>query len=567
MNLYLRIQCLLNGTKAHIVNSNTMKTVMRSSNRKGCYLEHQLSRDNWLPSYSIESEDGERWTRLRDEFDDTMKSMKWKTRLPEIIGRVCRDYKDAASIDASIIIACAIRILCLLLFDHVCTREDLSLFLRGRNEWAKTLAIKGSRDHQLRGEVFSRVSELVLQKYPAPPLTPPRPDPLTQTERVSVYFQPWFMSPLINITDLFASIPGFLQNNPECDVYSPALMYDLLDFQHPFPLLEREVTVDGEGMKRGEQAFCLQENFSEHSYQKPSEGCPGIRFGAGKRSCPGESVGALLLHDMVKHLYRSDSTFQPNAKHLFSGRTNDSIATDVSAGLYYYAKLLSLLWLRWGDARRPTLWVSQYASRDRLSKYMYGSIRLAALLYCLLDVRAGNIQWKPVLLGLVGAVVNTKILHSWVNVLLLAVCGGVILISPQAEMAIFAMYLLKTTIGDVLAGKVDAFEWRLGAVFVVSLSIVSYQLQAAKAVGGFFMLMLLTCHQFVVEFADSQWEHWRFARHRYLYEGFYICLLALYPKVVQPLSALELDVVTCDLFACCAYRAGNALLCLVAELV
>ena len=569
MELYLKVHGFLNGSKAHVVNStDTMKAVMRSSNNKGCYLERQLSQDNWLPAYSIESEDGERWTRLRGAFDDTLKSIKWKARLPDIIHEVCQDYQDKDTIiDAVIIITCAIRILCLLVFDHVCTPADLSLFLRGRNEWAKTLAIKGSKDHELRSAVFERMTALVLKRHPVPQPTVSSPVPLTTSEWVSVYFQPLFMSPLINIADLFASLPEFLQNDKSCDVYSSMLIYELLDFEHPFPLLERSVEADYKDMKRGDQAFFLLENFSKRTCQtKSSGGCPGLRFGAGRRSCPGESLAVLLFHGMVKHLYRSNTTFQPNINHLFSGRKNDNLTINVSGGLYLYVKLFSLLVLRWGEERRPTSWVSKYATRDRLRKYFYGSIRLGALLYCLLGVRANSIEWKPVAMGLTGAAVNTKIFHSWVNVCILCLCGCLILFSPQADIVVFAMYLLKTTIGDTLAGKVDAFEWHLGAVFVVLLAAASYQLEAVQVLGGSYMLLLLTCHQFFVELADARWEHWKFARHRYLYEGFYLLLLLVYPKLVLPLSSFELDVVRCDIFACWAYRTGNAMLCLVAKL-
>jgi hypothetical protein len=290
---------------------------------------------------------------------------------------------------------------------------------------------------------------------------------------------------------------------------------------------------------------------------------------------------------MVKHLYRADGSFQPNTNHAYSGRVNDD-----QPGLYFYCKLLSILFFRWGEAKRPTLWAGTYATADRLRKYAVGTFSLGVLAYGILGVRihaapdaasahVGPPDWMPLVFGAVGACVNTKILHSWLNICLLVFCAFLIVSSSYAHMAVFACYLLKTTVGDMLAGKVDAMEWRVGAAFVLILSFAAYHTKAiADAImsvdGGqdnsgnlAAFLVALTMHQFTVEYADARFDTWIFFRHRYLYELFYIWLAVFglwpLPLPLMQLSSFEMGVVRCDVVACWAYRLCNALQCLLAK--
>ena len=668
MELYLKCHGALEGKKVHILKtSDSMRAVMRSSNTKGLFLERQISQDNWLPSLSVESEDGDRWVRLREAFDMTMKSIQWKEKLPDIVKSVCEKYHKVTAveasggavagaavgkvsessepgitststiIDAQIVIECTARILCLLVFDHICSEDDIQLFVRGRNEWAKTIAVKGFKNHKLRQEVFARFTTLVLKTHPIPSTSTDSGTSgatFTELEWVSAFFQPWFMSPMINITDLFASIPGFLLKNPTYDVYSRDIIYDLLDYEHPFPVLEREVAVNSEIrvdedssagtgtggttkiLKCGDQAFMFSNDPSFQRKHRNKSKCPGIRFGNGKRACPGEGVATLLMHHMIVYLYRpphdgngtgnadnssssSISTFQPTNKHFFSGKANDD-KNDFQTDFYFHCKLLSLLFVRWGESRRPSIWIMQYCTPDRTRKYLYGTVRLGFLLwfvignsnkmYLSLNVAAddtgstnSNIntstfvtdQLKPFLFGIVGACVNTKILHIWMNVVLLLLCGGMILLCSRDRVIVIAMYLIKTTVGDLLAGKVDALEWHLGAIFVFLLALAVYQLEQVTIyhqvldVHGCNLLIILTMHQFIVEYFDSKWENYRFARHRYMYEGFYLLLFACYSFITggKSLTVLEKEVILCDIVACFGYRLGNAAICLLTKMM
>jgi hypothetical protein len=171
-----------------------------------------------------------------------------------------------------------------------------------------------------------------------------------------------------------------------------------------------------------------------------------------------------------------------------------------------------------------------------------------------------------VYIGVIGALINTSTLPFRANVALLL--GGLAAVVSDVWWFDLTLgcYLLKTTVGDTLAGKVDSAEWRLGLAGVVggvaaaaawgwSSSEVGVGdgvpvADAVTAYGRIFVV--LAAVQFVCEYGDGHLEHLVFFRHRYSFE-----LLTAAVLLVVPLTREERRVVEFDLVICLCYRLAN----------
>jgi len=180
---------------------------------------------------------------------------------------------------------------------------------------AKTLSLNGPPDNNFRLKSFEFIKKLVLSNTNI------------DTEKeiiecVSVYFQPFIISPMINISDLFASLPKFIETH-NISINSDELLLKLLDYQHPFPILERISTESFDKIKTGDHVVYMIDD----NEKQMRNGKNGIRFGMGSRGCPGQNIAIVLFNEMVKELYNDDKNiFCPSINHLYSGRTNDSFS-------------------------------------------------------------------------------------------------------------------------------------------------------------------------------------------------------------------------------------------------
>ncbi len=243
---------------------------------------------------------------------------------------------------------------------------------------------------------------------------------------------------------------------------------------------------------------------------------------------------------------------------------------------------------------------------DRAVKYGYGTLRLLLIVVISFlvgfpderptDVACSNhglvvdssnlfhyihsLRWiGHVYIGIIGAVVNVKLLGVHWNLALLG--GAALLIFTDLYHNDFAyvVYILKTFCGDYLAGKLDTFEWKLTLTFGLLLPVVvSFWAETTHQVEAYSrILLLLFLIQLICEYGDNHWEHLKFFRYRYSFEVLTVLVLvglayaptwsAFLPTgtslTVSALTPKELDVIRFDLVICLFYRISNFVILMV----
>ena len=214
MDLFGRIWGACRGQQVYVIrNPEHSCATLKSSSKKGQFLEAKFARDGWLPSLSVESEDGDSWKRLRIGFDSILKQVNYREKLPLIITQNCEGMKGI--VDAKCITFLVASILIELLFDYKLSLDELEEFWIARNEWAKTLSVKGKPDLDLRSQFFAKIESFIYENENDSVLSfPPRvskytkyvrPDGLSDLEWTSCFFQPFIMSPMINVIDIIVT--------------------------------------------------------------------------------------------------------------------------------------------------------------------------------------------------------------------------------------------------------------------------------------------------------------------------------------------------------------------------
>jgi hypothetical protein len=200
------------------------------------------------------------------------------------------------------------------------------------------------------------------------------------------------------------------------------------------------------------------------------------------------------------------------------------------------------------------------ARADRRAKFGWGMLRMAALLGVSL-LRSDSLstagRWPAyAFVGAVGALVNCKVFAFRANVCLLA-AAALLCVWQLSVDSVVIVYLTKTWLGDLLAGKLDAREWHVAtAAFLPALAVVGAW-QADTILAGYGRIFLvLTAIQFVCEYGDRKWESLKFFRHRFSFE-LVSALLLFAPSPRWALRPHERLVVHVDLWACLFYRIAS----------
>jgi hypothetical protein len=173
-------------------------------------------------------------------------------------------------------------------------------------------------------------------------------------------------------------------------------------------------------------------------------------------------------------------------------------------------------------------------------------------------------------IGWIGAVINTCALSFTANLALLSVALTGMVCDAVVHDSGTSWYLLKTTAGDALAGKLDSPEWRICLAVIASIAVTIATWASAEqswldAVGlppsaaaaasiaaHARIFAILAVVQFVCEYGDARLDQLKFFRHRYSYE-----LLTAAVILLIPLATHERRVVDIDLVCCLSYRVSN----------
>ena len=330
--------------------------LLAASDTKGTFIEHLFATPAWSPIYSVESMDGERWEQLARDFKNVMAATGWRERLGPLVGKYAGGLAEAARrdpskiVDSETIARTVVSILYELLFSREISPEDQSLFYSASLEWRKEIAIKGKGDPEIKYRFLGRVRELVaespfkdgLEAYPNDPAA-----------WLSVFAQPFLISPQINIGDILVTVFRYLREDPAAFERARSwaragdrarlegVALEAIRLRHPFPVLERELKREfssaGKRYAPGTQIFVMLDQFEqdrkfdpERWLQAPAENpYAAIPFAAGPRMCVGKPIALELLSGLLGELLLEfpEDRVQPQLGHRFSGRENDARGT------------------------------------------------------------------------------------------------------------------------------------------------------------------------------------------------------------------------------------------------
>ncbi len=349
---------LIQRKKVIILNSDPelCGEILSASDTKGSFLEQLIATPAWHPIYSIESMDGERWQNLANDFKKVLNRLQWRARLNPLIQKQMKVLKasveesESKCIDAETLSRTVVRILYELLFEHSISKTDETLFYRAAEEWKKEIAVKGLADPGIKTEFWSQLQERVAASRFKEGLETYEQDPAAW---LSVFAQPFLISPQINIGDIFVSIFHFLRADPlllkqACEwarlkdrPLLEGIVLEAIRLKHPFPILERELKADFESgdhrFFRGTQVFILLDQFKQDQKFQPERWLmptaqnpyAALPFASGPRMCIGKPIALELLCELLASFLTDFSLEQlrPEFGHRFSGRNNDQSAT------------------------------------------------------------------------------------------------------------------------------------------------------------------------------------------------------------------------------------------------
>ena len=346
---------------------------LASSDKKGSFVEHLFAIPAWHPLYSIESEDGERWKALSMNCCQVFRTLRWKENIPWKVRTMIQALADASRHDPSLVMDAeqvsrmTLNVLYEILFERAIAPEDETLFYQASLEWRKEIALKGTGDYRVKEAFCQRLTQIIrTSSYRAALRNDEKNDGVLY---LSVFAQPFILSPQINVSDIMASVFLFLRADPVLyrvarikamegdDAYLNAVIMESIRLQHPFPILERELCVDtmiqGKNYSAGTQIIMILDQFIQNAAFDPQAWLvsgvkhpfEGLVFGAGKRICLGKTLAKHLMVEMLKSMLviLPDLKIQPGVGHLYSGRDNDNKAS-FKESLYQMRVFARALW-------------------------------------------------------------------------------------------------------------------------------------------------------------------------------------------------------------------------------
>lgn len=308
------------------------------SPKKGNGIERQFAMDAWLPIYNVESVDDELWQTLRQKvlkIIHTIKLDSLRNHTRVITSELMTENEGIVTAkDITILPA---RIFFKTLFDKELPVDDYDLFYKSSIEWRKEVALKSKGDWATKQLFVDYISECIHSN---------------DIHQISSFAQPFFISPMINVSDIYVSIFKHLdiyQNHSLTKEECKNIVLESIRIAHPFPILERELLKDIDTRyKQGTHVYIELDNFIQDATFDPDRWADlknpytFLPFGTGPRQCIGKSLAIIMLteslHTIVNHQKFDPSIFTPEKGHTYSGRNNDKVS-DINETIYIFKKL------------------------------------------------------------------------------------------------------------------------------------------------------------------------------------------------------------------------------------
>jgi hypothetical protein len=264
-----------------------------------------VSSPAWKPLRSLESVDGLDWAQLKSKLVKFMASLPGLPLLHQLAAEETQALESSHAIIDSPAIC---RLTVVVLLRYILHGASLSRIMEevvdhivsASAEWRKEISLKGRGDLSIKQKAIDSLSALLI--------IPP--------DDIHHILQPFFISPVINISDLMCTVERTTDLGPEEKVLRAIMR------QHPFPFLERYVDDAVSSVPAQTQVFIpLARMAAAH----PDE--LWMCFSTGPRGCPGKSIAMVLSREIVMTL-GSSPRFRPNIGHKYSGRNNDSSIDD-----------------------------------------------------------------------------------------------------------------------------------------------------------------------------------------------------------------------------------------------
>jgi cytochrome P450 len=341
--------------------SDLIEKVLRTSIVKGKGIENWFAFFAWKPVYNIESVDGDKWRATTSYLHDILKSVDY-AQVHRDAERTGKDLVDRIRlgkqtvVDSREISLLPARVYHKLLFGTELPAAEEDLFYAASNEWRKEVALKGKGDQKLKHQLLENIVAKIAScgKYDSKVVeTAQKHDALLLT----AFMQPFFISPMINFSDIFTALFDLLNKNERelkriraalhgesseiAEKLIEAAIFETIRLRHPFPVLERELTrkivlPDHRTYEVGTQFFIELDCYKQSPVFNMDQwlnGAPAsiawMPFGVGPRMCMGKILALKTLIPLASELLAAHDIadrIKPKQGHAYSGRDNDDAA-------------------------------------------------------------------------------------------------------------------------------------------------------------------------------------------------------------------------------------------------
>ena len=337
-----------------------IERVLVSSHHKGNFVEQLIACPAWGNVLSTESTDGDVWRGLATGVRRVMGELDYEERLPRLVAHHMRDVVVGAArgdvIDAETLGTVVARIMIELVFETPASDEEAALLYAASVQWRREIAVKGPGEAGTRARWWAWLEQRVSESRWGDELRARGDD---KAMWLSVFAQPFLLSPVINLGDIMVEVHGFLDSDValrrrmqtaarrgQRDLVL-GLALESIRLRHPFPILEREVPRDIETeqgtVPAGSQVFIMMDRLRQDPRVRPDRWLlpkrdnpyHALPFGVGRRMCIGKPIATILLADILMPLLAEVpfEALRPRDGHQYSGRANDT-AQGVGESLY-----------------------------------------------------------------------------------------------------------------------------------------------------------------------------------------------------------------------------------------